>query len=132
MTKLPKNTRFFLYGKWLVALRERADLDYDLIAFSSSDTTFAPEPRLYAMMIFDRDDLVRSINEEEFCRLLEERGGRIEELAKLLDEGLGVAQTKETQITDEHDVDYMQFVGIYPLDQDAVQFTRELRDADCN
>ncbi|MEY4530983.1 MAG: hypothetical protein RLZZ156_1704 [Deinococcota bacterium] len=125
---LPKNTLFYLYGKRLVALRERSDLDYALIAFSSSDKTFTPEPGLYAMMVFDRDDLVRSISKEEFCRLLEMRGGRVEDLASMLDEGLDVAQPNNPQTCEENDVDYMQFVGIQRLEQEAVDFVQELRD----
>ena len=81
---LPSNTLFYRYGKRLVAIWQKADLNYDLIAFSSLHKTFTREPSLYAAMIFDKDDLVSSVSKEEFWHILEQSGGRIEDLATLL------------------------------------------------
>ncbi len=125
---LPKNTHFYLYGKRLVAIRERSDLNYDLIAFSSHDKTFMPEPRLYAAMLFDRDDLVKSIGRQEFCRLLKERGGKVEDLARMLDEGLNGVHKNEHQNLEKNDIDYAEFIGLHPIDCESNIFTRELRD----
>ena len=85
---LPPNTLFYRYGKRLVAMRQRADLNYDFIAFSSFNKTFTREPRLYAAMVFDKDGFLSAIDKEEFCRVLEQSGGKIEDLTALLNEGL--------------------------------------------
>ena len=81
---LPSNTLFYRYGKRLVAIWQKADLNFDLIAFSSLHKTFTREPSLYAEMVFDKDGLMSSMSKEEFCHVLEQSGGRIEDLAVLL------------------------------------------------
>ena len=120
---LPPDTLFYRYGKRLVAVRQRADLNEDVIAFSSFNKTFTREPKLYTEMILDKNDLLSSISEEEFCHFLEQVGGKIEDLAQLLDEG----NTKK-KANQENDIDYTQFIGILPVEQDAIEFTRELRE----
>ena len=64
------------------------DLNYDFIAFSIFNKTFTREPRLYAAMVFDKDGFLSAIDKEEFCRVLEQSGGKIEDLTALLNEGL--------------------------------------------